>query len=99
MAFPSPHLAALTVDGALTGSTATFGTSGPFTIDTLGNVVCLSIGNGTTALKIAGTGSWIANGSVATVLGSLGPVGSHTTVQEWLTVKDNSGTARFIPCF
>lgn len=40
----------------------------------------------------------IANGSVATVLGSVGPVGSHTTVQEWLKVNIN-GTTRFIPCF
>lgn len=39
-----------------------------------------------------------ANGSVATVLGSLGPTGSNTTVQEWLTM-DINGTTRFIPCF
>lgn len=39
-----------------------------------------------------------ANGSVATVLGSVGPAGSNTTVQEWLTV-DINGTTRYIPCF
>jgi hypothetical protein len=39
-----------------------------------------------------------ANGSVATVLGSVGPAGSNTTVQEWLTV-DLGGTTRYIPCF
>jgi hypothetical protein len=42
--------------------------------------------------------STTANGSVATTLGSVGPVGSNTTVQEWLTI-DIQGTTRFIPCF
>jgi hypothetical protein len=41
----------------------------------------------------------IANGSVATVLGSLGPVGSHTTVQEWFQIKDSAGTIRYVPGF
>ncbi len=39
-----------------------------------------------------------ANGSVATVLGSVGPAGSNTTVQEWLTI-DINGTTRYLPCF
>lgn len=43
--------------------------------------------------------SQIANGAVATVLGSLGPVGSHTTVQEWLQIVNASGVTRYIPCF
>lgn len=98
MAFPSPTFAALTVQGAFTAQSASFN-SGVCTIDASGNIVCLSIGNGATALKISGAGSWKANGSVATVLGSLGPVGSHTTVQEWLSVLDQSGTQRYIPCF
>src|ERR1700753_3063408 len=38
-----------------------------------------------------------ANGSVATVLGSLGPTGSHTTVQEWLQFTDSSGVVRYVP--
>ena len=42
--------------------------------------------------------STTANGSVATVLGSVGPTGSNTTVQEWLTL-DINGTTRYIPCF
>lgn len=46
-----------------------------------------------------GSDNQIANGSVATVLGSLGPVGSHTTVQEWMAIKNNAGTVRYIPCF
>lgn len=42
--------------------------------------------------------STTANGLVATVLGSLGPTGANTTVQEWLTI-DINGTTRYIPCF
>lgn len=42
--------------------------------------------------------STTANGLVATVLGSLGPTGANTTVQEWLTV-DINGTTRYLPCF
>lgn len=40
-----------------------------------------------------------ANGSVATVLGSVGPTGAHTTVQEWIVVKGSSGNVRYIPAF
>ena len=38
------------------------------------------------------------NGSVATSLTGVGPTGSNTTVQEWLTI-DINGTTRYIPCF
>jgi trimeric autotransporter adhesin len=50
-------------------------------------------------VKLENAASFSANGSVATVLGSIGPAGSHTTVQEWLTIVDSSGTTRYIPCF
>ncbi len=40
-----------------------------------------------------------ANGSVATVLGSLGPAGSHTTVQEWLQILGSGGVTRYVPGF
>ena len=43
--------------------------------------------------------SWTANGAVATAMTSVGPTGSHTTVQEWLTVVDNVGTVRYVPAF
>ena len=43
--------------------------------------------------------SFSSLGSVATALTSVGPTGSHATVQEWLTIKDNNGTTRYIPCF
>jgi hypothetical protein len=43
-------------------------------------------------------GSTASNGTVATTLGSLGPVGSHTTVQKWLAI-DIGGTTGWIPVF
>lgn len=50
-------------------------------------------------LQLGNTASFSADGTVATVLGSLGPAGSNTTVQEWLTIKNSAGTTRYIPCF
>lgn len=44
-------------------------------------------------------GGFSANTTVATVLGSLGPAGANTTVQEWFTIKNSGGTTRYIPCF
>jgi len=43
--------------------------------------------------------SFTANGAVVTTLTGIGPTGSHTTVQEWLTIKNASGTTRYLPCF
>lgn len=54
---------------------------------------------GAGVVQFSGSGTFTANGSVATALTSLGPTGSHTTVQNWLTIKDNSGITRYIPCF
>lgn len=45
------------------------------------------------------TSSFVANGAVATALTSVGPTGSHATVQKWLQVTDNTGTVGFIPIF
>ena len=45
-----------------------------------------------------GAGAFTANGSVATVLGSIGPAGAHTAVQKWFTVNDGSATY-YIPGF
>ncbi len=42
--------------------------------------------------------SWTANGSVATAMSSLGPAGSHTTVQEWFTIKSGANL-RYVPAF
>lgn len=40
-----------------------------------------------------------ANAAVATVLGSVGPAGSHTTVQEWIQVVGTGGAIRYVPGF
>lgn len=55
-------------------------------------------GGSTATFKFAGSGMVAANGTVATVLGSVGPTGANTTVQEWLKVDTPNGT-RYIPCF
>lgn len=49
------------------------------------------------ALK-ADKAAFAVNGTVATVLGSVGPAGSNVAVQKWLQI-DDSGTPRYIPCF
>jgi len=59
-------------------------------------ILALQPGGGTVQV---GSGCIAANASVATVLGSVGPVGSHTTVQEWIAIKNASGTTRYIPAF
>lgn len=50
-------------------------------------------------VKFTNAANFSANGSVATSLGSVGPTGSHTTVQKWLTVVDNTGATLYIPAF
>lgn len=87
--------------GALTLSGGVGGGAG------VGGALVLSGGSGGTVGMVTITGSAIrvgsaqttANGSVATALSSVGPSGSHTTVQEWLVVQNSSGTARYIPLF
>lgn len=50
-------------------------------------------------VKFGAASSFTANGAVATALTGIGPTGAHATVQEWLTIKNPSGTTRYIPCF
>ena len=59
----------------------------------------IEIGSTTETLVMGSSGMFTANGSVATAMSSLGPTGSHATIQEWFTVKDASGTVRYIPAF
>lgn len=66
---------------------------------TAGNIDVTVTPAGTGQVRVNGSSSWTANGSVATALSSVGPTGSHTTVQEWFTVKNASGTVRYIPAF
>lgn len=41
----------------------------------------------------------VANAAIATALTSVGPTGSHTTVQEWFPIKNASGVIRYVPGF
>lgn len=52
---------------------------------------------GEMALPTAGT--WAPNGTTATSVTSVGPVGAHTTVQKWITVVDNTGAVYYVPAF
>jgi hypothetical protein len=63
----------------------------------LGNLLSLSANTG--ELQFSATQSWAVNSNVATTMTSLGPQGSHTTVQEWLVVVDSVGTVRYIPAY
>lgn len=75
------------------------GSTGNFPVNLYTNgIVALTI-NTSQIIKFSSANSFSANASVATALSSIGPVGSHTTVQTWLTVVDNTGTTRYIPCF
>ena len=49
--------------------------------------------------QLAPSNAIAANGAVATVVGSLGPTGSHTSIQEWMIVKGSAGATRWIPMF
>lgn len=54
---------------------------------------------GTPPVAFATAASWTANGTVATTMTSLGPTGAHTTIQKWLTIKDNGGNTYYIPAY
>ena len=67
-------------------------------------VTALNLGNSSSTTTIAGVlkgaaATFTANGSVGATLTSLGPTGSHTTVQEWFTITDASGAVRYIPAY
>jgi hypothetical protein len=77
-------------------------TGNPPSISTVGsdtNVNLYINPQGSGKLQLGNAASFSANNTTATVLGSLGPTGAHTTVQTWLTIVDNGGTTRYIPCF
>lgn len=67
--------------------------------DALGTVDTTLARGAAGIIKFASANSFSANGSVATSITSVGPTGANTTVQEWLTIKNASGTTRYIPCF
>jgi hypothetical protein len=81
------------VPGA-TGNAPVINASGT---DTNVNLALTSQGNG--VVKFGSSSMFTANGAVGTSMTSVGPTGSHTTVQTWLTIVDNTGTTRYIPCY
>jgi hypothetical protein len=91
------------VDGAnvadidLLGPTLEILSPGTTTFYGNGSTLALTITTGG-QLQLPSTG-FTANGAVATALSSIGPTGSHTTVQEWLTILDSAGTVRYVPAF
>lgn len=78
-------------------STTAAGTSDSIVFKSGSQVVGLSLL--TSSMLKFGAASFVANGAVATTVTSLGPTGSHTTIQEWLTVQDSSGVQRWIPAY
>lgn len=83
----------LQANGGTTGNAAVLSAQGETNVD-------LTLApNGTGKVKFGNAASFTANGSVATTMTSLGPTGANTTVQEWLTVKNSSGTTRYIPAY
>jgi hypothetical protein len=60
----------------------------------------VTLGGGTGGFfQLGSSAMFAANGAVATVLGGVGPVGSHTTVQKWIVVKDDTGATFYVPAF
>jgi hypothetical protein len=82
------------LSGAATGSPPVFSAQGSDT-----NIDLCLMPKGTGVLKLGNSGSFAANGSVATTMTALGPAGSSTTIQEWLKIKNSSGTTQYIPCY
>lgn len=72
-------------------------------MQTVNNALQLNFNNGTEPGEMAfgpsATQSFAHNASVATTMTSLGPEGSHTTVQEWMVVVNPQGFIRFIPAY
>jgi hypothetical protein len=71
-----------------------------------GDFVITTTASDTERLRITNAGAMnlgaamlAANASVATILGSVGPSGSHTTVQEWMAVGGTGGATRWVPLF
>ena len=93
------HVSLTPVASGTTAGPAVTGTGSDGVTFNAQNNGTIFIGTAASPLKLAGTGMWAANGAVATAMSSLGPAGSHATIQEWFQVTDSSGTVRYIPAF
>lgn len=65
----------------------------------MGNWLTLGNAGETGEIALSNGAAFAANGSVATAMSSVGPVGSHTTIQKWLIVIDNNGSVFYGPLF
>jgi len=61
--------------------------------------VSTSVAKMNQSIQYTGSTTFVANGSVATTLTSVGPTGANTTVRKWLTVYDAAGNPFYLPCF
>lgn len=94
--YPLLNLRSDTNQAVISGNTALAWSPGA----DLGTTADLLLARGGVGLlKFASAGSFSANATTATLLGSLGPAGAHTTVQKWLTIVDDGGTTGYIPVF
>src|SRR5215469_4266922 len=50
-------------------------------------------------VKFSAAASFSANAGGTVTITNVGPSGASTTIQQWLTIVNNSGTTRYIPCF
>ena len=50
-------------------------------------------------LQLLGPNAFVANGTTATSVTSVGPLNAHTTVQRWMVVMTPGGTQGFVPVF
>lgn len=88
----------------ITPTTSTIGGQTTLVLNTLQGAMVISDG-ANYQVQAGGAGplgqaaNFAANGAVATTVTSLGPTGSHTTIQEWLIVFDAAGTKRWIPMY
>lgn len=94
-------LASPTFSGTVTGPDAgTWTSSGIATGQIANGSSKLTIGSSSGVIEIGSTGAFTANGAVATTMTSLGPSGSHTTIQKWLTITEADGsTVGYIPVY
>lgn len=97
------NAAAIAVSGSMSVGTASTdflllsGSATAPSITTSGGDLAINSNSG--SVQFANAGMFSANGAVLTVLGGIGPSGSHTTVQTWFTIKDSGGAVRYIPAF
>lgn len=95
--------------GLVLGATIAAGTAapipGPQDVGQIYNVLNATVMNWLTVnanggeLQLLGPNSFKANGSVATTMTSLGPIGAHTTVQRWMVVMTPGGIQGYVPVY